>query len=396
MNANPWLGSLALAAAVLAACGGGGGGGSNSPPPAGNSVTVGGTAVKGAALVGGTVSVKCASGAATATTSGTGAYSVTISGASLPCVIELTGAGGEVFHSVVPGTGATGTFTANVTPLTEMMVAHLAGMSPASYFTAFGSGTAVSAAALTQAFAYVKSALATVTDLGNIDPIADVLVVGNPMDLKIDTVVAALAAAGLSLPSVTAAIVANPSAPSVIAAPLAPAASDCAWLKSGRYHVIDPANANANRIAVIDAVTKSGTDPDGQPFVMTPDGDCQYTIDEPDWTTKLIVSSAGVVIVQGQSKTTSDRNLEIALPEQTLPLSELAGTWNAASWEPVSGTPNFKATIHEATVDASGQFLALSECLGLAACVPQSGPFGHYVLNVVNGGFDEILPNVPL
>ena len=52
-----------------------------------------------AALAGAAVSVKCASGNATATAASDGAYSVTISGAGLPCAIRITGSAGEVFVS---------------------------------------------------------------------------------------------------------------------------------------------------------------------------------------------------------------------------------------------------------------------------------------------------------
>jgi hypothetical protein len=69
--------------------------------------------------------------------------------------------------------------------------------------------------------------------------VTDPLVVGNALDQKIDAVTAGLASAGLSVPAVTNAIVANPAAPSVVAAPLAPSATSCAWLKSGKYRIID-------------------------------------------------------------------------------------------------------------------------------------------------------------
>ena len=384
--------SLLLLATALAACGGGGGGYGSNPPPA-SSITVAGTGVKGAALAGATVNVKCASGNATATTASSGAYSVTITGGSLPCVIKLTGAGGEVFHSVVPGTGASGTFTANVTPLTEMVVAHLAGTAPDAYFTAFGSSASVSSAALAQSIAYVKSAIASVTDLGSMNPVTDALAVGDALDQEIDAVVAALSAAGVTLQSVTAAIVANPSAPAVVAGPIAAAASDCPWMKSGRYLMLELYETEA-ATAVINAGTLSGIGPDGLPFVMTPDGDCQYTIDEPAWSTRLIASSSGVLLAFGQSKTVAtDRTVVIALPEQVLPLSELAGTWSAASWEPVSGsTTQFVARMAEITFDATGQVTALLNCVGLAPCVPRSPPLSRFVVNSTIGGFDEILP----
>jgi hypothetical protein len=74
-------------------------------------------------------------------------------------------------------------------------------------------------------------------------------------------------------------------------------------------------------------------------------------------------------------------------------LAEFAGTWNAVSWNPTNAAASsFVATVHEITFDANGQVTALSDCVGLAACTPQSGPFSRFVVNA-NGGFDEILPN---
>jgi hypothetical protein len=387
--------SLLLLATALAACGGGGGGYGSNPPPA-SSITIAGTGAKGAALAGGTVNVKCASGTATATTASSGAYSVTITGGTLPCVIKLTGTAGEVFHSVVPGTGTSGTFTANVTPLTEMVVAQLAGASPAAYFTGFGNGSTVGSTALAQAITYVKSAVASVTDLGTINPVTDALAVGDTQDQKIDAVMAALAAANVTLSSVTAAIAANPQVPTVIAGAVAPAAADCPWLKSGRYRALSFYDSVVDRFATINATALTGTDPDGQAIVLIPDGNCQYTIDGVGSTTRLIVSSSGVMVVFGQSKTVAtDRQLALAFPEQAHPVSDLGGTWSAASWEPAAAGPaaQYFATMAEITFDATGQATALSNCVGLATCVPRTPPLSRFVVNATNGGFDEILPN---
>jgi hypothetical protein len=394
---------VTLAAALLAACGGGGGdggGGSGTPPPAPASLSISGTAARGAALAGATVAVKCASGTpstVTATTAGSGAFSVTLDGATLPCVLRVTGTGGEVFHSVVAGTGSSGTFTANISPLTELMVAQIAGTAPGSFFDAFGSGSAVSAAALTQAVAYVKSAVAKVADLGSANPATDALVVGNALDQLIDQTVAGLSAAGVTLSAAVTAIAANPGAPTVLAAALAPAAADCAWLKSGTYRVIEPYEsdpAKQARTAQIDVVALGGIGPDGDPFTMQSDGGCQFRINETDYITRLIVASSGLIVVQGESTVNSERNFDLVLPEQTLPLSEFAGTWNAASWEPVSSAPGAgrAAVMFEATFDAAGQVTALAECAGLAACVPETGPLSRLVVNPA-GGFDEILPS---
>ncbi|MBY0237544.1 MAG: hypothetical protein K2W93_21370, partial [Burkholderiaceae bacterium] len=118
-----------LAAAALAACGGSS---SDVAEPAApvtlapavtpGTITLTGTAAKGAPLAAATVKVKCATGADKTETKADGSYSLTLSSALLPCALEVTGTEGSVFHSVVPGSSGSGSYTANITPLTTMMV----------------------------------------------------------------------------------------------------------------------------------------------------------------------------------------------------------------------------------------------------------------------------------
>jgi len=381
------------AALALAACGGGGGSDSPAPP---SSVTIAGTAVKGVALTGATVSIKCAAGTGTATTAADGKYTVAITGASLPCALRVVGTEGSVFHSAVAGTGTTGTFAANVTPLTELLMAKVTGTSPGTFFDSFGSTTVLTASSVTQALDYLKVAVAGVSDLTGLNPITDALVVGNPLDQKIDAVVASFATAGITLVQVTAAIVANPTGPTVVSAALAPAASSCAWLKSGRYRMISPQEPDPkwrHHVLQLNAATLTFTDQDNMTLPLTSDGDCQFSVDEGSTVSKVMVSSGGMLVVHSQSKTVAtDRSLTFGLPEQTLPVSEFAGTWNVASWDPNSGsvTPGYVPQIQEVTLDATGQITALSECLGLATCSIGTGPFPRFTGNAAAGGFDMI------
>ena len=386
--------AAACAALVLAGCGGGGGGSGGPTVP--SSVTIAGTAAKGAVLPGATVTIKCAAGTGTATTAADGKYTATLTGASLPCALRVVGTDGSVFHSVVAGTGNTGTFAANLTPLTELLVALATGATPGTFFDGLGSGTVVSTASLTQALAYLTSAVAGVADLTGSNPITDALVAGNALDQKIDAVVAAFTSAGVTLAQVTVAVVANPSSPTVVTAALAPAASGCAWLKSGRFRMISPQETDPKwraHVLQVNATALTITDQDGVSGPVTADGDCQFSVDEPDAVNKVMVSSGGVLVVHSQSKTiATDRSFTFGLPEQTLPLSEFAGTWNVASWDPHSGiaAPGYVAQSQEVTLDATGQITAASECLGLAACVAGTGPFPRLSVNASSGGFDVI------
>jgi hypothetical protein len=385
------MGSGLLAAVTLAACGGGGSDGPATP----SSVTIAGTAAKGVALAGAAITIKCAAGTGTATTGADGKYAVTITGANLPCALKVVGTEGSVFHSLVAGTGASGAFVANITPLTEMVVAKAAGASPASFFDGFGSTTVVTAASLAQANDYLKTALAGVVDLTGVNPVADALAVGNPLDLKIDAVMSALAAAGVTLQTVSATIVANPAAPAVISAPLAPKASACAWLKTGKYRIVNPYERDPtlnNALVEIDAVALTASQ-SGQSVGLTDDGACQFSFTEADgFVNKFMVASAGMLVSYNQYPDGTQRSAGLALPEQTLPVSEFAGTWNTVGWDPASGiaTPGFVAQTGEVTFDATGQITAVSDCLGLAACTSGTAPFPKFVANTTSGGFDMI------
>jgi hypothetical protein len=388
--------SAAASCAVLSllGCGGGGGGSGPANPPA--SVTIAGTAAKGAALPGATVGIKCAAGTGTATTAADGRYTVTITGASLPCALRVAGTDGSVFHSVVAGSGSSGSFTANITPLTELLVAATTGGSPASFFDGFGGSAVVTPASLTQAIDYLRLAVAGVVDLSGTNPVTDALVPGNPLDQKIDTVMASFVATGTTLAQVTSAFVANPGAPTVVGAALAPVAGSCAWLRSGKYRMIDPAETDPKwrtHVLRVDATALSVTDQDGVTLAVTSDGECQFSVDDGEATHKVMVSSAGILVVHSQSKTVAtDRAVSIGLPEQTLPVAEFAGTWNVASWDPHSGisTPGYVAQSQEVSLDATGQITAVLECPGLAACSAAPGPFPMFTTNAASGGFDMI------
>lgn len=135
----------------LAACGGGGGGGgggfagfpvagggtTNPPasnPPAATAVTFSGTAASGLPLSG-TVTVKDAKGATKTVPLVDGNYLIDVSGMTGPFVFRAEGVvGGQrtVIHSAATAADANGTI--NITPLTDLVVANIAGQVAAQYF----------------------------------------------------------------------------------------------------------------------------------------------------------------------------------------------------------------------------------------------------------------------
>lgn len=167
---NKGIAQIALSAimgAVLVACGGGGGGDSgNAGNPAPSTTTANGVAAVGAPIVGGTVTLKCASGATATTTTGTdGTWKVSLKSGDYPCVIRVDGgqAHGQALatplHSVVAGSGIS-----NITPLTDLMVGILSNSKPNAWFDSANNGdlgSKISAAALASAQDKLKETLAS-------------------------------------------------------------------------------------------------------------------------------------------------------------------------------------------------------------------------------------------
>lgn len=398
--------AVALAAA-LTACGGGGGAETTAPaptppppPPAGTTVTLTGIAARGAALPGAAVSIKCAGGNGSATTSSSGAYTVAIANASLPCALAVTGTDGTVLHSLRAGTETTGSFNVNITPLTELVVASAAGATPSAFFSGYAAASAPSAAAVAQAITTVRNATAGVVDLSGINPISDTLVAavagtpGNALDQKIDALGAALTAAQTTLAQLSTALVANPTASSPVATILQPVASGCAWLRSGKYRMINPSDADPLwRAHVLDlnVATLKATLFDGSVVTFTYAGGCKFTTEDAQTRTTVVVSSAGVLVVQDQSKTNAaDVDVTVGLPEQTLPASAFEGTWNIADWFSNSGSASndFVAETSEVAIDATGQITSVLICDGLSPCVAEAAPHPKFTPNTVSGGFD--------
>ncbi len=168
-------GVLTLAAA-LAACGGG---------DDGAKPVLSGTAATGAPIVGGSVAVTCAGGAGlSAVTDASGTWSVSLSGQTLPCAVQVSGgtvggaASTATLHSIALAFG-----TVNITPLTDLTVARLIGSAPSEWF-AHPSFAGVTAEARSNAMQSIVSALGLGTALGQANPFTTAFqpVAGNAMD----------------------------------------------------------------------------------------------------------------------------------------------------------------------------------------------------------------------
>ncbi|BCM01773.1 hypothetical protein [Ralstonia pseudosolanacearum] len=152
--------------AVLTACGGGGDGSSatSNDGPVTNATT--GVAAIGAPIIGGSVMLKCASGAtASATTASDGTWSASLKTSDYPCAARVVGgqANGKnlasALHSVAAAPGTT-----NITPLTDIIVAVLGKQDPDAWFNGAKNGdlsSAITSNNLNGALGKLKTALAT-------------------------------------------------------------------------------------------------------------------------------------------------------------------------------------------------------------------------------------------
>ena len=171
--------------AVLVACGGGGSGDIVAPiaPTPPGPLSISGTAATGAAIVGGTVNVKCAAGTGSpATTIADGSYTITVTGGTLPCVLRVD-YGTESLHSLVEANGGS-VVRANVTPFTQLIAAQVAGGDPANLYTTFDASaqTKLSAATVASAISAVTAALAGTANFAGANPLTATFVIGDAFD----------------------------------------------------------------------------------------------------------------------------------------------------------------------------------------------------------------------
>jgi hypothetical protein len=408
--------------ALLGACGGS----SDTPaapvtPPA--ALSIGGTAATGAAIAHATVTAKCAAGTADpATTATDGSYSLSVSAGSLPCVLQATSAdGATTLYSVATGTGTSA--TANITPLTQLVVASLTGADPAALFAAFDSSkaSAITSTAVAGAQTAVVTTLATagiaVGTLGDLVTgaltAATSTTSGNAYDTALDALQVKLAATvdgtghAMTLATLTAAVAAtSPAAPPAAAtgtASLPPemllnaAASTCPALRSGVYRVVLPAPgaslAEETGKITIDAATLGVVYTDGSPGTFVPHATeaCRFT----DETGKsdVVVSPAGVLALRSYDSDTGKYTPGIAFPEQAHTLAELAGGWNTLGLQYDADATAYAGTTATASFSASGVLSNASACgdagdWNVATCTAVTAAPSFRV--DADGGFDGV------
>lgn len=383
---------IAICAAALALSACGGGGGDSAPPDTPQSQKISGVAAVGAALPGATVNITCSSGSATATTGTDGTYSAPVSGASLPCVVTATSADGKtVLHSLIAGAGAIGSSgaTANITPLTELLLAQFAGQDPAKYVAGFTSTTTVTASDVTAAQSALIQALksAGFDASGISDFLGGTITAGTGQgyDGVLDQLQATLTSAGVTLTDLSTAVAStngssSTAAGSTLGTVMAPANSACPALKSGDHRLVKFSDGSA-QVVGIDAV-KLTVAMGGSSYQLTPGSTaCDFSLNDTGSTRVLVAKSGMTVWTNGSGGTGT---LSLSMPKQTVDPSAVNGNYLYALLsgpeQGTFGTNNY----------TKGVVTAATNCTVNAPCAPDlNAPYGHMVATS-DGGVDWV------
>ncbi len=380
MQGNP-LRLAAFAAgvsALLAACGGDSSSAPTPPPPPPPPpapLTVTGKAATGAAMSGAAISATCATGTGTAIAAADGSYSLDVTAGQLPCVLEATGAdvGGATItlHSVATGT------TAQITPLTELLIAQVTGAEPVALMTSgniAGLSSTFSASNVQAAQALVLTMLSDAgidtSSLASGDLFTGTLAAGSGTgyDGVLDALGQALVVSGTTLGALTDTVVAQSggggggtpapdSTTSVLSSELLlrAASPTCTTLRSGSYWMITSASNDGKALQHITVDAAAGTFTDqGDIYTLTPHGTCRYTITTPNGDADLVVAPSGVLVARTISDNSGNFVLSVAVPQQTHALADFAGDWNRIGSDTDDAGTGWVFGYGHATVAVSG------------------------------------------
>jgi hypothetical protein len=355
------------AAAAVAGCGGG----SSTSTATSSSLTLSGTAATGAALANAAVDVKCATGTGSATTGSDGSFTVSVNGGAQPCLLHLKAADGTELHSLAED----GTTVANITPVSEMIVARLAGTAAKDFFNNFDASK-ITAGTVAEAKQTVVTTLKDAgVDLSDTDPLHTAFKAahdgtsGDALDGKLDDLKAKLEQAQTTVDTLAQALADNKdasddSASEVASNLLQPAAASCAALHSGKYRVIAPSETDLAwqaRTVLFDAEKLTVTEHDASTITATPATGAACEFLSNSGNTRFFFAKSGIVVVHNSVSGMPNR-LSIAFPEQTLGLADLAGTWNAVIFSRASANSTFVLSHGLAAIGADGS-MTTTDCM---------------------------------
>lgn len=393
--------AAAVVLSLLVGCGGGSdsGGGTAATGP----LTLTGVVAARAAAPARTVDVKCASGTGTATSNTDGSYTVTVTDGQLPCVLRAKGTTDGDLYSVAYGSGRTA--TANLTPLTQLVVASMAGGTPATFYNDFGADMAalVTTARVDAALGAVQADLTArgINAAGIGNPVTATLVPAgttqtvNTYGEVLAGLEASLTNAGTTLAQLTTTVAKASPTVRLPAELLSRAqASNCATMRSGKFRFvwIRPSSLKSNgdfdssALATMDATALTASNEFGTVTSLTANGTCRYkgrtgTGGDP---ADAVVSQAGVMLAS--STIDGVKRFGIGFPEQSLTLADLAGEYNMLQVSSEQGVVaghglSFRLNASGAIESGAcqpGEVLARN-------CTPLSGPFPKLSVNAAGG-----------
>ncbi len=238
---------LCLILCSLSACGGGGGGGGVASGVGNITTNISGIGATGAAIANGTVNAQCVAGTITPTiTDSNGNYSLTLTNATLPCIVQITVPGtAQNYYSIVEN----GSTTANVTPLTNLISDALFGANSSTVWANFTTTYAqmITVANIAAAQTKIQTALTAMgIDITQFDALKSSFTPatssssGSAQDQKLDQLSATLTAANTSLSTLSTAITSANTATvaAATASTLGPAATQlgsCPYVRGGNY-----------------------------------------------------------------------------------------------------------------------------------------------------------------
>jgi len=159
-------------------------------------------------------------------------------------------------------------------------------------------------------------------------------------------------------------------------------------LKSGTYRIIEPnfGAASQTETVSVDAATLQVTSQGGT-GTLVPNGECRYT----DASSDVVVSPAGVVVVHSFDDDLKQFRVSFGFPEQTLAVSDIAGTWNMLGAHLVSGnstsSASYGAVAGTITVSSAGA-VSGQVCDNITACSDITDTIT--VSSNAAGGFDVV------
>jgi len=342
--------------ATLTACGGSGS--DNPAASTASGLTLSGIAAVGAPIDGGTVTFVCASGTGTATTGTDGAYTLSMSDGTLPCLGKVSTAdSGSTYYSLV----AEGN-TANLTPITDLLVGSLAGEFTDGFYDTFSTlparekAAAITPDKVSAAQTAAKDTLKVngVSGLDSTDLLAGTIKPDDPNDAY-DQALLQLTGKDRALIKTQLATAADDSVPTLPKNLLdLPRAESCAALRSTSLRRVSAEGVDTLRV---DAEALTIADANGVVFLymraVNKDA-CHFTLfSDAAMQTQagdMMVAQSGVAVIRARASAGPTYSMGIAFPVQTgYTLADVAGKWNSLGMQASSTAGTYQAFFSKST-----------------------------------------------